>query len=164
MGTCLGEMQRNCSQTKAKPVASWCGRARVNQATSSSQFSPMRRNMRTWTARPRSPTSWSATRWDNSVQATWTIQKLKLMRRILWMNTTWRRCLPEWLAEFITQATSAYGFRTLLTPPVVAVVELLIFVSSRMVNTMWVAVRGSTHWLTWWITTRRTPWWRKVAS
>lgn len=63
MGTSLGEMQRSCSQTKAGPAASWFGRARVNRATSFSQFSPMRRNMRTWTARPRSPTLWYATRY-----------------------------------------------------------------------------------------------------
>lgn len=66
MGTSLGEMQRSCSQTKAKPGASWYGRARVNRATSSSRFSPTRRNTRTWTARPRSPTLWFATRWANS--------------------------------------------------------------------------------------------------
>lgn len=77
MGTSLGEMQRNCSQTKAKQAASWYGRARVNLATSSSQFSPMRRNMKMWTARPRSPMLWYATRWGNSAQAL-NIQKPKI--------------------------------------------------------------------------------------
>ena len=146
-GTSLGEMQRNCSQTKAKPGASWSVRARVNRATLSSQFSPTRRNMRTWTARPRSPTLWSATRWGNAPS------KLRLPRRIVGAVSH----------VFLNRSWSVVALKELLRPAVCWVVELLMFASSRTVNTTWVVVRGSTPWLTWWITTRRTPWWRKVG-
>lgn len=69
MGTSLDEMQRSCLQKKARLAVFWYGRAKVSQVTLSSQFSPMRRNMSMWTARPRWHMWWYATRWDKSVQA-----------------------------------------------------------------------------------------------
>lgn len=62
-GICPGEMQKNCWRTKAKPGAFWCEKAKVNPGTLFCLFSPMRRSTRIWTARRRSHTWWSDTRW-----------------------------------------------------------------------------------------------------
>lgn len=62
-GTSRGEMQINCWLTKASLVVSWWEKAKVNQATLFSQFSPMKRSMKTWIVRPRSRMWWYATRW-----------------------------------------------------------------------------------------------------